>query len=182
MIGDKTTEAIILLSVVVASFICGAIFRDWQHECPVPEKEIVTEYQTETKTEIAYVPKETIIERYIDADGNEVTRETTEKTDIDMQLGKQDINIKVNGKEVIVDKADNENFVFDKNKLTLDQTSQANINIEVPTIDKTKRWEIGVGLSNNGVAGMIGFPVKENIGGWVAGDKDTAMGGVMIRF
>lgn len=169
MIGDKTTETIILLSVVVASFICGAIFRDWQHECPTPETEVVTEYQTETKTEIAYVPKV-------------VYKDGKEKTDIDMQIGKQTLNVKVNGKEMTVDKADNESFVFDKNKLTLDQTSQANINIEVPTIDKTKRWEIGVGLSNNGVAGMIGFPVKENIGGWVAGDKDTAMGGVMIRF
>ena len=169
MIGDKTTEAIILLSVVVASFICGAIFRDWQHECPPPETEIVTEYQTETKTEIAYVPKV-------------VYKDGKEKTDIDMQIGKQTLNVKVNGKEMTVDKADNENFVFEHNKLTLDQTSQANINIEVPTIDKTKRWEIGVGLSNNGVAGMVGFPVKENIGGWIAGDKDTAMGGVMIRF
>lgn len=169
MIGDKTTETIILLSVVVASFICGAIFRDWQHECPAPKTEIVTECQTETKTEIAYVPKV-------------VYKDGKEKTDIDMQIGKQTLNVKVNGKEMTVDKADNENFVFEQNKLTLDQTSQANINIEVPTIDKTKRWEIGVGLSNNGVAGMIGFPVKENIGGWVAGDKDTAMGGVMIRF
>ena len=169
MIGDKTTETIILLSVVVASFICGAIFRDWQHECPAPEKEIVTEYQTETKTEIAYVPKV-------------VYKDGKENTDIDMQIGKQTLNVKVNGKKMTVDKADNENFVFEQNKLTLDQTSQANINIKVPTIDKTKRWEVGVGLSNNGVAGMVGFPVKENIGGWIAGDKDTAMGGVMIRF
>lgn len=169
MIGDRTTEALVLLAVAIGFFITGWTVCNWQHNCPEAEKEIVTEYQTETKTEIAYVPKV-------------VYKDGKEKTDIDMQIGKQTLNVKVNGKEMTVDKADNENFVFEQNKLTLDQTSQANINIKVPTIDKTKRWEIGVGLSNNGVAGMIGFPVKENIGGWVAGDKDTAMGGVMIRF
>lgn len=167
MIGDKTTEALVLIVVAIGFFITGWTACNWWHECPVPEKEIVTEYQT--KTEIAYVPKV-------------VYKDGKEKTDIDMQIGKQTLNVKVNGKEMTVDKADNERFVFEQNKLTLDQTSQANINIEVPTIDKTKRWEVGVGLSNNGVAGMIGFPVKDNMGGWVAGDKDTTMGGVMIRF
>lgn len=170
MIGDKTAEALVLLGVVVASFVLGCAFRDWQHNCPEAEKEIVTEYQTETKTEIAYVPKV-------------VYKDGKEKTDIDMQIGKQTLNVKVNGKEMTVDKADNESFVFEQNKLTLDQTSQANINIEVPTIDKTKRWEVGVGLSNNGVAGMVGFPVKgDNMGGWIAADNETAMGGIMIRF
>lgn len=173
MIGDRTAEALVLLAVAIVSFIAGIAFQNWQHECPEAEKEIVTEYQTETKTEIAYVPKEVVV--YKD-------RQEVEKTDIDMELGKQELNIKVNGKETTIEKADNEKFVFDKNKLTLTQTSSADINISVPTIDETKRWEIGVGLSNNGAAGMIGFPVKDNIGGWIAGDKKTAMGGVMIRF
>ena len=174
MIGDRTAEALVLVGLVIASFVLGCAFRDWQHVCPTPEKEIVTEYQTETKTEIAYVPKEVVI--YQD-------RQEAEKTDIDMQLGKQAINIKVNGKEMTVNKADNEQFVFDKNKLLVDQTSRAEINIEVPTIDKTKRWEIGVGLSKNGAAGMVGFPVKgDNMGGWIAADRENAMGGIMIRF
>ena len=69
MIRDKITGAIVFLGVVVTSFALGCSFRDWQHVCP--EKEIVTEYQTKTKTEIAYVPKV-------------VYKDGKEKTDIDI--------------------------------------------------------------------------------------------------
>lgn len=36
-------------------------------------------------------------------------------------------------------------------------------------IDKANRWEIGIGAPKDGAVSMLGFPVKNNIGGWIAG-------------
>ncbi|KAA4336484.1 hypothetical protein GMD24_08565 [Phascolarctobacterium faecium] len=141
------------------------------HVCPTAEPEIKTEvkYEADTKTEVVYVPK------YIYVDGS------TEKTDVDVQIGKQELNVKVNGKEFEIKKTDDEKYIFDKNKLQLTQTSFAELNIKVPTIDKTKRWEIGIGRSKDGVAGLIGFPINNNVGGWIAGSKGDVMVGVSLK-
>lgn len=48
-------------------------------------------------------------------------------------------------------------------------------------IDKTKHWEIGIGASKEGAVGMIGFPVKNNIGGWIAGRQGNVMAGMVIK-
>lgn len=128
---------------------------------------VKTEYQTQTKTEIVYVPK---------ADG--------EKTDVEVNVPKQDLNIKVNGKDAVFSRADNEDYIFERNKLVFDQQTKASINIEVPTIDKTKHYGIGPGLSNHGLAGMATYPVikKANLDGWVYGDRETAATGIILRF
>lgn len=81
-----------------------------------------------------------------------------------------------------INKADNESYVLEKNKLTMKQESTAALDIKVPTIDNTRKWEIGIGASKNGVAGMVGFPIKSNVGGWVSGDEETVMAGVKIHF
>lgn len=159
----------VLLCVVV--FVIGWSARAWLHICPVAEPEIKTEvkYKTDTKTEIVYVPK------YIYPDGS------TEKTDIDVNVGKQELAVKVNGKDFEIKKADDEKYIFDKYKLQLNQTSRSDLNITVPVIDKTKHWEIGIGASKDGVVGMIGFPVKNNIGGWIAGRQGNVMAGIVAK-
>ena len=136
---------IITVVLCVAAFSFGWYARAWLHICPVAEPEIKTEvkYKTDTKTEIVYVPK------YIYQDGS------TEKTDIDINVGKQELAVKVNGKDFGIKKADNEKYVFDKYKLQLNQTSRSDLNITVPVIDKTKRWEIGIGASKDGAVGMV---------------------------
>ena len=48
-------------------------------------------------------------------------------------------------------------------------------------IDKTKHWEIGIGASKDGAVGMIGFPIKNNIGGWIVGRQGNVMFGVMVK-
>lgn len=162
---------IITVVLCVVSFSLGWYTRAWLHICPVAEPQIKTEvkYKTDTKTEIVYVPK------YVYQDGS------TEKTDIDINVDKQDLAVKVNGKDFAIQKSADEKYVFDKNKLQLTQTSHADLNITVPVIDKTKRWEIGIGASKDGVVGMIGFPIKNNIGGWIAGQQDNVMAGVVVK-
>lgn len=167
---EKKYKVIVLL-LCVAAFILGVHVRAWLHTCPVTEPEIKTEvkYKTDTKTEIVYVPK------YIYQDGS------TEKTDVDVNVGKQELAVKVNGKDFEIKKADDEKYIFDKYKLQLNQISRTDLNITVPVIDKTKRWEIGIGNSKDGAVGMVGFPVKNNIGGWIAGRKGNVMVGAMVK-
>lgn len=172
-----------LIQIIAAAllFAAGWAAHSWLHECPTASTcapTVETETKTETKTEIVYVPKETII--YKTADGQTV--EKLEDTDVDVNIGKPELNVKVNGKPFTIQKADDEQYIFDKNKLQLNQTSTASLSIDVPTIDKTKRWEVGVGISKDGPVGMIGFPIRDNIGGWAAGRSGEYMGGVSVKF
>lgn len=145
------------------------------------------ETKTETKTEIVYVPKETV--KYItidDTTGKEIETEYTEKTDIEVATGKPSVNVKLNDKEVEIQKDNNENYVFEKNKLQLTQSSQVDFNIHVDPIevDNTKHWGIGAGYGNNGLAAIVEFPInkKNNVDGWIMKDRDTTAAGVMIKF
>lgn len=173
-------NAIFLIIAAVLAFAGGFVLRGVLHTCPVVDTKVVTqvEYRDKVKTEIAYVPKETVI--YKSADGS--TKSEPEKTDIDVKLNKPVLNVKVNDKDFVVAKAENEQYLFDKNKLTLTQTSSTDLNIKIPVVDKTRRWGIGAGVSKDGAVGVINFPLKGNAGGWVAGRADNVMGGVMVRF
>ena len=152
----------------ILGFVAGYFFCQKTAPVTIDKPPIIkTEYKTQTKTEVVYVPK---------AEG--------EKTDVEVNVPKQDLNIKVNGKDAVFSRADNENYLFQRNKLVLDQQSKASINIEVPTIDKTKHYGAGPGLSNHGLAGMVTYPVikKANLDGWVYGDRETAATGIILRF
>lgn len=147
---------------LIAGYFVGQHFAD-----PVTIEKppiIKTEYQTKTETKILYVPKE-----------------AGEKTDLDVSVAKQELNVKVNGQDAVIKKEDDERYIFDKNKVVFDQTSKATIDIKVPTIDKTKRFGIGAGFGNNGVGYMIKFPAGK-FDGWGYKDKDTTAAGIMIGF
>ncbi len=141
----------------------------------------------ETETQIAYVPKETIIERYIDAEtGKEVTKESLEKTDLDATIGKTEFNVKLNGKDVEFQKSDDEKYVFDKNKVALNQSSTITFDATVApqVVDNTKRWGVGVGYGTNSTAYMIDFPIGKSdyVGGWAYKDNVSKTAGVKINF
>lgn len=135
------------------------------------EKPVYVQGETVTKTEIAYVPKKTV-------NGKK------EKTDLQADIGKADFVVRVNGKEQTFAKADDERFVFDKNKLTLDQTSKVTLDVNVPAWDKTKRWAVGVGYGNDGMAYTVDFPIgkSDTVGGWAYKDDDSHAVGVKIKF
>lgn len=175
-----TKNEIVLTIAAVLTFAGGFALRGVLHTCPVADTKVVTqvEYRDKVKTEIAYVPKETVI--YKSVDGS--TKSEPEKTDIDVKLNKPVLNVKVNDKAFVVAQTENEQYLFDKNKLTLTQTSSTDLNIKIPVVDKTRRWGIGAGISKDGAVGVINFPLKGNAGGWVAGRADNVMGGVMVRF
>ena len=171
---------IIQIIAAVLIFAAGYGTNAWLHTCPEPEKSAPTvgaDTTTETKTEIVYVPKETII--YKDADGQTV--EKTEDTDVEINIAKPDLKVKVNGQPFTIEKTDEEKYLFEKNKLQFNQSSSAAMEITVPTIDNTHRWEIGVGISDDGPVGLVGFPIKKHMGGWIAGGSGHVMAGVSLK-
>ena len=173
-----TRENFLHILAAVLLFFAGYGARGVLHTCPTPAPEVVTkiEYRDRVQTEIAYVPKETVI--YKDASGQDV--EQPEKTDVDIKISKPELLVKVNGKELAIEKADDEKFLFEKNKLQLQQTSSAALNITIP--DNTRRWEIGAGYSKDGIVGQVGFPIAGNVGGWAAGRPGNIMIGVNVKF
>lgn len=176
LINDK----VVYTAAAVLLFAGGYVLRGVLHTCPAADTKVVTqvEYRDKVKTEIAYVPKETVI--YKAADGS--TKSKLENTDVDVKINKPVLNVKVNDKAFAVTKADDEQYIFDKNKLTMTQTSRADLNIRVPAVDETKHWGIGVGASKDGAVGAITFPIGGRIDGWAASKHGNVMGGVMLRF
>lgn len=152
-------------------FLCGCLAGDYYavRETITVEKEkpVYVKGETVTKTEIVYVPKE-----------------KGERADMVADIGKQDFTVRVNGQEQTFVKAEDERFVFDKNKIAVEQTSRIAFDVAVPTVDKTKRWAVGCGLTDDKKAAYtLDFPVGENerIGGWVYHGDETAVG-VKIKF
>lgn len=68
------------------------------------DKEINGEGKATTKNEIVYVPKTV----YVDTAGNQVI----EKTDLQINIHKTELNVKINGKNAVISKADKEQYLF----------------------------------------------------------------------
>ena len=151
-------------------FLSGFSWRAMNHKCPVPKttqnESVTAKTETETKTIVRYVEKE-----------------SPQDADVDVTVPKQTLTVKVNGQAQTFKKSDNEQYILDKNKIALEQSSKATVDIKVPVVDETRKWELGVGVDKHGQpAGMVGFPVKGHVGGWVAGSKSTVMGGIKVHF
>jgi len=149
---------------------------------------IITTVQgaTETKTEIAYVPKEII--KYIDASGQEVA--APEKTDLDVRIAKPDFIVNVNGQQQTFARADNENYLFDKNKILFDQSSKIIITVDdsamIAALAKAQQKHFSAGVDRIGSSTTAGVGYSPNntidykIHKEIAGDKIGA--GLWIRF
>ena len=168
------TQAFVLAVVFGIGCAVGSLVatQDVVNDAGKPQPNTISGVvESKTKTDIAYVPKT-------------VVNGKKEKTDLQADIGKTDFVVRVNGKEKTFAKADDEQYVFDKNKLTLDQTSKVTMDINVPTRDETKRWAVGVGYSNDGIAYTVDFPIgKSNrLGGWAYKDNDSHAVGVKMKF
>lgn len=168
------TQAFVLAVVFGIGCAVGSMCatQDVVNDAEKPQPNTISSVvESKTKTDIAYVPKT-------------VVKGEKEKTDLQADIGKTDFIVKVNGEEQTFTKEDDERFIFDKNKLTLDQTSKVTLDVTVPTVDKTKRWAVGVGYGENGMAYAVDFPVgkSDTFGGWVYRDDDSTAVGVKMKF
>lgn len=192
-IAKYTAILIVILLVVFNIYTLIHMHKEKQQvDIKLPKQEFTIkgfgETKTETKTEIVYVPKETIKYYTIDKNtGETIENMYTEKTDIEANIGKPSVNVKLNDKDIEINKADDEKYVFEKNKLKLTQSSKVDFDIHVDPIeiDKTKHWGIGGGYnSKNGATVIAEFPInkKGNIDGWVTKDSETVAAGIIVKF
>lgn len=168
------TQAFILAVVFGIGCAVGSMCatQDVVNDAGNPQSNTISSVvESKTNTQISYVPKTVV-------NGKE------EKTDMQAGIGKTDFVVRVNGQEQTFTKADDERFVFDKNKLTLDQTSKVTMDINVPTRDNTKRWAVGIGYGDDGIAYTVDFPIgkSDTYAGWAYKDNDSHAVGVKIKF
>lgn len=178
-----------LLAVSVACFIIGLIVGSYltKNYWPTLNTEvktvdsdpIVTEkVKVVTDTQIAYVPKETI--HYIDkATGQQVTAK--ESTDVQFDVAKAKVAVKVNGQDHEFDLLQGETQKFQDGKVSMQQTSTVGLDIKIPTIDLTRHNVLTVGamytdgqinhaIGYTGSVGRIGaYQIVASKGGQYAG-------------
>lgn len=167
----------LLIIIGITFFVGGFVgYKIHRPNCPKPE---VLNVQTNTvqTTALAYVPKQV-----------DKVSGKTEKTDIESTTGKTALLVKVNGKEVEFKKADNEAYVLEKNKVTLTQTSAAEISIKTETIDLTRKWAIIGGAYYDTLQkaikpdGGVQFPLYGALGGQAIVGSNQVMLNALIRF
>lgn len=137
--------------------------KDAAHEKAKPAREVI---DTRYVTDIQYVPKETVIIR------DPVTgRETSApaRTDMQASLGKIDFFMLINGREIKLMKAEDESFMFEKNKIVLTQTGKIVIDVtqmvealvsarlDAEISKRVKHFSVGLGMSNHGPAAAVGI-------------------------
>lgn len=131
------------VACLALGFVVGTSVGPKQTE-RIIEKPTIVQGKTEhtIQTKIVYVPKE------VDPKTGQA-----EKTDVQANIGKPEVTVSVNGNEAVFKKMDEENFVFEKGKLQLDQSSKVSVDLQItPTIiDTTKHHAITLG------AGLYGF-------------------------
>ena len=152
----KITGVGIVAVLIVLAFLMG------RYTAPRPQETPATA-TTETTATVEYTPKQ-----------------TAQDADIELTTPPQVVTVSVNGRKQTIEKATDERYTFDKNKLTYTQKSTTDLNITVP--DSTRHWSIGVGVGRNGAAGLLRFPLRGHVGGWIAGDRRSVMGGVSVNF
>lgn len=158
------TVVLLILAAFGIGFYRGRVTAPVQTvEKEVPVEKVVTQYRT--VTDIKYVPKT-----------------SSADSDVDIKIPKQELTVSVNGKSQTIQKTEDEKYVLDRNKLQLEQSSKATLDIKIPTVDKTRRWSIGIGAGRHGAAYMLRTPLKGNVGAWAAGDKKSVMCGLSFEF
>ena len=132
---------------------------------PGKEKIVTIEGKIQTKTIVKYVPKET-----------DPKTGQLENTDVEMNIQKPGIDVKVNGKEYIIEPIFNESQIFESGKLVFDQGSSLSLDLTLPKPER--KIELGgyIGLSNFGrsIGGTLLIPNK-NVG------SQIIMGGINLN-
>lgn len=180
------------ISILIALLIgaCGGWFvQHWWETSPLKaeiakltaqlkaEKEkppvIKESVKVQTVTQWAYGGEKII---YKDAQGKEIP------VDMAYQFNKPEFVFTVNGKLAKFEKMDNERFVFDKNMGKMVQDTTANINITVPTIDKTKHLGVGLYGSTESAGAFVTKDAFLLFGGAKYGGGYELGAGMMYRF
>lgn len=151
-------DFITIIIVLVVGILIGRwlfpkeeiVFKD----SPTPTPIVIT-VQGEDKTIIKYIPKEI----------NPQTGEK-EKTDIQLDTDKTQINVKINDKEFSITPEFQEDYKFENGKIMFEQQSNFNLFLDLPKPER--KIELGGYLSLDGFGGTIVVPKNsQNNGSYI---------------
>src|SRR5574344_1246264 len=164
---NKIKPYLSYIIVAIVFFFIGWCVKPVKTVNQVVEKQIKGDVQTVTETKIAYIPKE-----------------NKSDSDIDMNIGKPEIKVSVNGKDTTITKTDDEKYVFDKNKMYMTQESKLKFDVNVPVQDKTKYWGIKALVGNRAIGAELDFPINKKTGvyGSIAQVDNKKYVGIGIKF
>lgn len=130
----KNVKIKIYIILIIALFaFCGLFYMlhrqtHVEQSTPTVQPKIMNEKATVgTKTTISYVPKERELV-YV----NNVPKYVKEDTDVEANIDKPAVTVKVNGKKQKFDLQQNETQKFEDGKVVLDQKSTVEFDIKVP--------------------------------------------------
>ena len=130
----KNVKIKIYIIILIALFaFCGLFYMlhrqtHVEQSTPTLEPKIMNEKATVgTKTTVSYVPKERELV-YV----NNVPTYVKEDTDVEANIDKPAVTVKVNGKKQKFDLQQNETQKFENGKVVLDQKSTVEFDIKVP--------------------------------------------------
>jgi len=120
-----------------------------------------------SKTEVVYVPKESVT--VTNSDGS--TSVVREQTDVELNSTQPAVTLKVNGEQMRMSLLPGESKKFEDGKLVLNQSTEANIKLEIPVIDKTRKNAVSYGFNSRSLE-EIGYRHRfsKNFGYYVRGE------------
>lgn len=120
-----------------------------------------------SKTEFVYVPKESVT--VTNSDGS--TSVVREQTDVELNSTQPAVTLKVNGEQMRMSLLPGESKKFEDGKLVLNQSTEANIKLEIPVIDKTRKNAVSYGFNSRSLE-EIGYRHRfsKNFGYYVRGE------------
>lgn len=114
---------------------------------------------------------------YVEKATNPVTGKK-EKTDVQIDTSKKDVNVSVNGKEYSFKPDVKEDYKFENGKLVFTQESTSTINIQAPKVSK---WSVGYMRSIDGKHGVtVGYAPTSDVRITGAYINDTPYIGVEV--
>lgn len=154
---------------VIGSFSFGVYCgRNWFPKEKIIEKQIQVKGDTKTETKVVYIEKK-----------------PGEKTDVELNIDKPGINVRLNGKEFTLVPDFDEQHKFENGKLVFNQESKFNVDIKQP--EPKLGFGIGGLLTNESASVLISLPFGNkneallNVG--TTFDKKTTYGlGYIHRF
>lgn len=120
-----------------------------------------------SRTEVVYVPKESVT--VTNGDGS--TSVVREQTDVELNSEQPAVTLKVNGEQMRMSLLTGESKKFEDGKLVLNQSTEANIKLEIPVIDKTRKNAVSYGFNSRSLE-EIGYRHRfsKNFGYYVRGE------------
>lgn len=171
---DKFWKLAALLLAFFLGWLCVYTFGPRQENTIVQnntirEKPVYITGSTTTgnRTEVAYVPKESVT--VTNSDGS--TRIARERTDVELNAAQPNVTLKVNGEQIHIPLLSGESKKFEAGKLVLNQSTAADIKLEIPVIDKTRKNAVSYGFNSRSLE-EIGYRHRfsKNFGYYVRGE------------